>query len=191
MEVKLAKIQLGITANGTPKVYLWNEGSDTNSLSQAIEIIGDECIYLATRLVGETVEIVEKGKWKNVVVPQAYKEMLDGCLNYPENYIWYTLWFMELKDSENEIVGTLSFKGIDGKGIVEIGYGINEGYENKGYMTEAVTAMVKWASLQPNVNQIESEAEESNIASIRVLEKSNFVPNGKVGQEGIRFVWKG
>ena len=134
-------------------------------------------------------EIVEIEK--NEILKIAYKEMLDGCLNYPENYIWYTLWFMELKDSENEIVGTLSFKGIDGKGIVEIGYGINEGYENKGYMTEAVTAMVKWASLQPNVNQIESEAEESNIASIRVLEKSNFVPNGKVGQEGIRFVWKG
>ena len=134
-------------------------------------------------------EIVEQEK--NEVLKSAYQEMLDGCLEYPENYIWYTLWFMELKDSENEIVGTLSFKGIDGKGIVEIGYGINEGYENKGYMTEAVTAMVKWASLQPNVNQIESEAEESNIASIRVLEKSNFVPNGKVGQEGIRFVWKG
>ena len=128
---------------------------------------------------------------KNKMLKIAYQEMLDGCLDYPKNYIWYTLWFMELKDSENEIVGNLSFKGIDDKGIVEIGYGINEGYENKGYMTEAVTAMAKWASLQPNVNQIESEAEESNIASIRVLEKSNFVPNGKVGQEGIRFVWKG
>lgn len=134
-------------------------------------------------------EIVEIEK--NEILKIAYKEMLDGCLNYPENYIWYTLWFMELKDSENEIVGNLSFKGIDDKGIVEIGYGINKGYENKGYMTEAVTAMAKWASLQPNVNIIESEAEESNIASIRVLEKSNFVPNGKVGQEGIRFVWKG
>ena len=134
-------------------------------------------------------EIVEKEK--NKMLKIAYQEMFDGCLDYPENYIWYTLWFMELKDSKNEIVGTLSFKGIDDKGIVEIGYGINEGYENKGYMTEAVTAMAKWASLQPNVNIIESEAEESNIASIRVLEKSNFVPNGKVGQEGIRFVWKG
>ena len=128
---------------------------------------------------------------KNEILKIAYQEMLNGCLDYPENFIWYTLWFMELKDSENEIVGNLSFKGIDDKGIVEIGYGINEGYENKGYMTEAVTAMAKWASLQPNVNKIESEAEESNIASIRVLEKSNFVPNGKVGQEGIRFVWKG
>lgn len=132
-------------------------------------------------------EIVEIEK--NEILKIAYKEMLDGCLNYPENYIWYTLWFMELKDSENEIIGTLSFKGIDDKGIVEIGYGINEGYENKGYMTEAVRAIVKWASEQPNVNHI--EAEENNYASIRVLEKCNFVPNGKIGEEGIRFVWKG
>ena len=128
---------------------------------------------------------------ENEILKIAYKEMLDGCLAYPEKHIWYTLWFMELKDSKNEIVGNLSFKGIDDEGIVEIGYGINDGYENKGYMTEAVTAMAKWAFLQPNVKQIEAEAEESNIASIRVLEKSNFAPNGKVGREGIRFVWKG
>ena len=134
-------------------------------------------------------EIVEIEK--NEILKIAYKEMLDGCLNYPENYVWYTLWFIELKDSENEIIGTLSFKGIDDKGIVEIGYGINEGYENKGYMTEAVRAIVKWASEQPNVNHIEAEAEENNYASIRVLEKCNFVPNGKIGEEGIRFVWKG
>lgn len=134
-------------------------------------------------------EIIEKEK--NEILKMAYKEMLDGCLKYPENYIWYTLWFMELKKSDNEIVGNLSFKGISDTGIVEIGYGINDGYENKGYMTEAVQAIVKWASIQPNVKQIEAEAEEDNIASIRVLEKCNFVPNGDIGQEGIRFVWKG
>lgn len=134
-------------------------------------------------------EIVEIEK--NEILKIAYKEMLDGCLKYPEKYIWYTLWFMELKDSENEIIGNLSFKGIDDKGIVEIGYGINEGYGNRGYMTEAVRAIVKWASEQPNVKRIEAEAEENNYASIRVLEKCNFVPNGKMGEEGIRFVWNG
>ena len=134
-------------------------------------------------------EIVENEK--NEILKIAYKEMLDGCMNHPESYAWYTLWFMELKNSKNEIVGTLSFKGINEKGIVEIGYGINARYENKGYMTEAVKALVEWASRQPNVKQIEAEAEETNIASIRVLEKSNFVPNGIMGQEGPRFVWKG
>ena len=133
-------------------------------------------------------EVVEVEK--NEILKTAYQEMLDGCLKHPNYHIWYTLWFMELKYSENEIVGNLSFKGIDDSGIVEIGYGINDGYENKGYMTEAVKALAEWASKQPNVKQIEAEAEETNIASIRVLEKSNFVPNGIMGQEGPRFVWK-
>ena len=134
-------------------------------------------------------EIVEIEK--NEILKIAYKEMFDGCLKYPEKYIWYTLWFMELKDSAGEIVGNLSFKGITEDGIVEIGYGINDGYEKKGYTTEAVRAIVRWASEQENVKQIEAEADETNIASIRVLEKCNFVPNGERGEEGIRFVWKG
>ena len=128
---------------------------------------------------------------QNEILKIAYAEMLDGCLKHPSNYIWYILWFMELKDSPNEIVGNLSFKGIDESGIVEIGYGINDGYENKGYTTEAVKAMVEWASKEPNVKQIEAEAEEENHASIRVLEKCNFIPNGEKGEEGIRFVWRG
>ena len=129
----------------------------------------------------------------NEILKMAYTEMLNGCQNDPENYIWYTLWFIELQDAtnQNEIVGSLSFKGISENGIIEIGYGINDGYENKGYTTEAVRAVVEWASAQKNVKQIEAEAEEDNYASIRVLEKCNFVPNGQMGQEGIRFVWKG
>ena len=127
---------------------------------------------------------------QNEILKMAYTEMLEGCLNHPDNSIWYTLWFVELKDSPNEIVGNLSFKGIDERGVVEIGYGINDGYENKGYMTEAVRAVTLWASNQPNVKQIEAEAEEDNLASIRVLEKSGFIPNGEKGEEGIRFVWK-
>ena len=134
-------------------------------------------------------EIVENEE--NEILKIAYKEMLDGCLKNPEKHIWYTLWLMEIKDSANEIVGSLSFKGISENGIVEIGYGINDGYENKGYTTEAVRAIVKWASEQSNVKEIEAEAEGSNLASIRVLEKCNFIPNGEMGEEGIRFVWKG
>ncbi len=127
----------------------------------------------------------------NEILKTAYKEMLDGCLKYPSQHIWYTLWFIELKGYSNIIAGNISFKGIDKNGITEIGYGINPEYKNKGYMTEAVKAITKWASLQPEIKKIEAEVEKDNVASIRVLEKSNFVPNGEIGKEGIRFVWNG
>lgn len=76
MEIKIAKIQLGITSNGTPKCLVWGENTDLNSLSDAIEIIGKEVIYLATRKIGETVEFTQKGRWMNIVVPPEYAQAL-------------------------------------------------------------------------------------------------------------------
>lgn len=43
-------------------------------------------------------EVVEVEK--NEILKTAYQEMLDGCLKHPKDHIWYTLLFMELKDSE-------------------------------------------------------------------------------------------
>lgn len=78
MEVKIAKVDLSVTNNGTIKANVYPEGSDINNIAESIEIIGDECIYLATRKIGETVEIVTKGKWKNVVLDDAYLKALNS-----------------------------------------------------------------------------------------------------------------
>ena len=118
----------------------------------------------------------------------AYQEMLDGCLAHPNDRVWYAIWNLELNDESGLIVGNLSFKGIC-DGIVEIGYGTYPKYEGQGFMTEAVTAVVRWAANQPCVNRIEAEAEGDNVASIRVLQKAGFIPTGEVGNEGPRFVF--
>lgn len=73
MEIKIGKVDLSLTNNGTPKAIVYPEGSDFNNLAEGIELLGEiETLYLATRKAGETVVIEEKGKWKNVVVPQDY-----------------------------------------------------------------------------------------------------------------------
>lgn len=76
MEIKIGKVELGVTNNGTVKASLYPEGADFNNNAEAIEIIGDECIYLATRKNGETVEIIEKGKWKNLALPEDFQKAL-------------------------------------------------------------------------------------------------------------------
>ena len=121
---------------------------------------------------------------------QAYSEMLDGCKQNPEHRIWYAIWNMQLNDETGKSVGDLSFKGLDSNGMVEIGYGIKKEYEGQGYMTEAVTAMVGWASEQIGVNYIEAEADQDNKASQRVLEKTGFHLNGIMGDEGPRYIFK-
>ncbi len=122
------------------------------------------------------------------ILKAAYNEMLDGSLAYPEQWEWYAIWMIELKDGTH--IGELCFKGVDKSGSAEIGYGIVENYRGRGYATEAVTAVVDWAASQDGVKQIEAETEESNLASKRVLEKAGFIPNGKTGNEGQRYVWK-
>ena len=122
---------------------------------------------------------------------EAFGQMLDGCRANPHKRQWYALWNIELNDDSGTVVGSLSFKGLEEDGVLEIGYGTNDGYEGQGYMTEAVSAVVRWASAQDGVKLIEAETEESNEASKRVLHKAGFVPNGETGEEGPRFVWKG
>ena len=121
----------------------------------------------------------------NDVLKTAYKEMLEGCINNPEQWEWYAIWMIELKDGTH--IGELCFKGLDSDGIVEIGYGIVEKYQEHGYATEAVKAISSWAFQEPKVTAIEAEIDAKNIASKKVLEKCGFVFTGKNGKEGPRY----
>lgn len=120
------------------------------------------------------------------VLKVAYTEMLNGCLAHPNQWEWYAIWMIELKDGTH--IGELCFKGITEEGTSEIGYGIAEEYQGCGYATEAVSALTGWALEQANVTCIMAETEESNIASQRVLQKSGFILTGEIGEEGPLFV---
>lgn len=116
------------------------------------------------------------------VLKEAYTEMLNGCLEHPDQWDWYAIWMMELKDGTH--IGELCFKGIDESGSTEIGYGISDDFQGCGYATEAVTAAAEWALMQAAVNCVTAETDKDNAASVRVLEKSGFEPTGKLGEEG-------
>lgn len=119
---------------------------------------------------------------------KAYSEMLDGCLKHLKQWEWYAAWIIELEDGT--LIGDLCFKGITQSGSVEIGYGISDEFQGRGYGTEAVDAAAAWALEQPSVTCVEAEIEPCNTASQRVLEKCGFVPNGVMGEEGPRFMRK-
>ena len=126
---------------------------------------------------------------KDPEMKKAYSEMLQGCLDSPKDRVWYATWNMELKNEPKTIVGDLCFKGITDDGMVEIGYGLKEGYCGNGYMTEAVKAMTEWAISQDKVSRVEAETDPDNKPSMNVLEKVGFIPTGEMGEEGPRFVF--
>jgi ribosomal-protein-alanine N-acetyltransferase len=85
---------------------------------------------------------------------------------------WYTYWLVVPKDKPFG-VGLAGFKGVPNEyNSTEIGYGIDPAYQNQGYMTEAVKALVDWAFQYPFCYcQSITATEVKNPASRHLLEK--------------------
>lgn len=91
----------------------------------------------------------------------------------PENHIWFTYWLISIKEQPFG-AGLAGFKGCPNQnGWVEIGYGIDPVFWNKGYMSEAANALVDWALAQPACSKV-TATETKNPASARVLQKIGF-----------------
>lgn len=126
----------------------------------------------------------------DVELRQAYAEMLQGCLREPLLRVWYAVWYMELKEQPGMIVGDLCFKGLGADGTVELGYGLRDGCCGRGYMSEAVKAISRWALTQEGVKRVEAETAPDNPASQKVLARAGYLPTGAFGEEGPRFVYR-
>ena len=95
-------------------------------------------VYRAEPMEGTFLKIV-RGQWQ-----AAEKD--------PGNVLWHTFWLL-IRKSDRTIVGSADFKNIpDGNGEAEIGYGLGNGFEHTGYMTEAVRAMCGWALKRDGVS---------------------------------------
>lgn len=91
-----------------------------------------------------------------------------------QNKIEYTF---TIKDkSTKNIAGLIILKAIDWdnkKG--EFAYCIGKKFEGKGFMSEAIQATSTFAFQKLNLKKLQIISHESNTASIKVAEKSNFV----------------
>jgi predicted acetyltransferase len=88
----------------------------------------------------------------------------------PLQHAWFTYWLIVITEAGLGS-GLIGFKGYpDENGVTEIGYGIDESQQNRGYMTEAVLALVEWALSHPFCRMV-TATEVQNPASRRLLEK--------------------
>jgi RimJ/RimL family protein N-acetyltransferase len=91
-----------------------------------------------------------------------------------EDHRWLTYWLL-IEQSSAIGIGMAGFKGIPGAdGRTEIGYGMATDYQRKGYMTEAVQALVSWGLRQSACLAVTAETLSDNRPSHRVLEKTGF-----------------
>lgn len=92
----------------------------------------------------------------------------------PAELLWWTYWDV-VRRVDEQLVGRLGFKGPPGeRGEVEVGYLTLLSERRRGYMTEAVAAMLDWAFGHPDVKAVTATTPAENVVSHRVLVKCGF-----------------
>lgn len=155
----------------------------------------DRLKLIAGTQVLAAAEIGDRAKFAEllgVLVPDTWPpDNLRDVLSYlyglygehPEWEGWLARYAVRIDNDYPILCGSIGFKGPpDERGMVEIGYSVLPEFQGQGLATEMVAAIVQWAKHQPGVRRIEAETNIDNKASIRVLEKNNFIAAG-VGVE--------
>jgi ribosomal-protein-alanine N-acetyltransferase len=90
-------------------------------------------------------------------------------------HAWYTYWLIVVEE-QHYGAGLAGYKGLpDEHGEIEIGYGIDGAYRNRGFMTEAVRGLIAWAFQDESCTAvIAPDTKRWNKASNRVLEKAGM-----------------
>lgn len=101
---------------------------------------------------------------------------------FTQNYIkcmyqfyGYGIWVVCLKEN-NRIIGRagISNRTIDGELSLEIGYLIDTRYQNRGYATEIIDGILRFAKERLFIDEIRCAVNHGNHVSIHLAEKSGF-----------------
>jgi len=75
----------------------------------------------------------------------------------------------------NKLIGYIGFWSIDYTHFrIEIGYGLHPDHHQKGYLTEALKALIFYVFTELGIHSIEANANVNNLASIQLLRKCGF-----------------
>lgn len=101
----------------------------------------------------------------------------------PDAVGWFGWYALARIDDAPVLVGGGGFLGPPADGTVQIGYSMLPQFQGRGYATEMVGGLVRWA-LPHGVRCIVAETEWANPASTRVLLKAGFTATGAATAEG-------
>lgn len=106
-------------------------------------------------------------------------KMLDGVAKNQ-----WIIWTIEHKAS-NKVIGSVSIWNIDAETMcAELGYGIAPEYQGRGFMKEALLEAAEYGLASMKLKRLDAYTEETNICSLKLLEKCGFIETGKADDQG-------
>jgi RimJ/RimL family protein N-acetyltransferase len=105
------------------------------------------------------------------LVEQVFEASLEAIRANPETRLWGDR-LIVTREEHPKVVGSVVFHGRPGgDGVCEVGYGVEDTSQGKGYASEALVACIDWALAQPECKRVVAKTSTWHKASIRVLEK--------------------
>lgn len=104
---------------------------------------------------------------------------LKDTLSRDDKVDGFGVW-MIVKKEDMTAIGDAGFKGgPDNNGAIEIGFGIVEEEQRKGYGYEAASSLLQWGSQIADVTVIKADCLINNVASIQLLKKCGMYETGR------------
>lgn len=88
--------------------------------------------------------------------------------------------FFICRREDGAVVGTINLSQIFRGGFQSayLGYYVGERYARRGYMTEALRLMLRYAFLELKLHRVEANIQPENVASIALVRRAGFVLEG-------------
>jgi ribosomal-protein-alanine N-acetyltransferase len=124
------------------------------------------------------------GAWPNEeLIARAFHPSLADIRADPERRLWGDTLLLS-PDEPRRVIGSVIFHGRpDADGVAEVGYGVEDASQGRGYATEGTRACVAWALEQPGVRSVTATTFPWHRASLRVMEKLGMRPAGTRAHE--------
>ena len=102
--------------------------------------------------------------------------------DHPEEYPFAVDYMIVVKDMKT-VIGSIDYKYMpDDSGVSEIGYGMSPQYEGRGYMTEALSAMVSYGK-EYGLKRVIADTLIENTKSQNVLKRCGFTFSKQEGNK--------
>lgn len=123
----------------------------------------------------------EINRYLQRIPPRNTFEALDFIINIKKKTLDQEIVFMGIRFKDDpKLLGTICLWNFStDRTTAELGYELLPQFHRKGIMSEAVLLMLHYGFHDLNLKMIEAKTNKNNVGSVKILEKTRFILNGK------------
>jgi ribosomal-protein-alanine N-acetyltransferase len=142
--------------------------------------LNDAKAIFGLRTNKEVNEFIDRKRLNNLSESRAFIDLISNLAANNKGVFWV----LESKNN-HQLIGTIGLRNFeDEENYAEIGYELDPSYQQRGFMSEAFEAILKFGFENLALKTIEAFTHQKNTASIALLKKQQFILDPERRDEG-------